>query len=49
VPSFDDYLATLPDAEKAELERIRQVVRRTVPGAELEQLLRRRMRAIDGV
>jgi uncharacterized protein YdhG (YjbR/CyaY superfamily) len=32
--SFDDYLATLPDAQKGELERIRQVVRRTVPGAE---------------
>ena len=32
--SFDDYLATLPDAQKAELERIRELVRRTVPDAE---------------
>ena len=32
--SFDDYLATVPAAQKAELERIRQVVRRTVPDAE---------------
>jgi uncharacterized protein YdhG (YjbR/CyaY superfamily) len=32
--SFDDYLATVPEAQRAELERIRQVVRRTVPDAE---------------
>ena len=32
--SFDDYLATVPDPQKAELERIRQLVRRTVPEAE---------------
>jgi uncharacterized protein YdhG (YjbR/CyaY superfamily) len=32
--SFDRYLATLPDPERAELERIRRVVRRAVPEAE---------------
>jgi uncharacterized protein YdhG (YjbR/CyaY superfamily) len=32
--SFDVYLATVPDPERAELERIRHVVRRTVPDAE---------------
>jgi uncharacterized protein YdhG (YjbR/CyaY superfamily) len=32
--SFDEYLATVPDSQKAELERIRRVVRRTVPDAE---------------
>jgi|ERR671910_1477961 uncharacterized protein YdhG (YjbR/CyaY superfamily) len=32
--SFDDYLATLPDPQRAELERIRQVVRRLVTDAE---------------
>ena len=32
--SFDEYLATVPDPQRAELERIRQVVRRTVPDAE---------------
>lgn len=32
--SFDDYLASVPDAQKAELERIRRFVRRTVPEAE---------------
>ena len=32
--SFDDYLATVPDPQRAELERIRQLVRRTVPEAE---------------
>ena len=32
--SFDEYLATVPDAQKAELERIRQLVRRAVPEAE---------------
>jgi uncharacterized protein YdhG (YjbR/CyaY superfamily) len=31
---FDEYLATVPDPQKAELERIRQFVRRTVPEAE---------------
>jgi uncharacterized protein YdhG (YjbR/CyaY superfamily) len=34
VSSFDEYLATVPEPEKAELERIRQVVRRAVPDAE---------------
>jgi uncharacterized protein YdhG (YjbR/CyaY superfamily) len=32
--SFDEYLTTVPDFQKAELERIRRVVRRTVPDAE---------------
>jgi uncharacterized protein YdhG (YjbR/CyaY superfamily) len=32
--SFDEYLATVPNPQRAELERIRQVVRRTVPDAE---------------
>jgi uncharacterized protein YdhG (YjbR/CyaY superfamily) len=32
--SFDEYLATVPDAQKAELERIRRFVLRTVPEAE---------------
>jgi Domain of unknown function (DU1801) len=32
--SFDQYLATLPEPERAELERIRQLVRRAVPEAE---------------
>jgi uncharacterized protein YdhG (YjbR/CyaY superfamily) len=32
--SFDRYLATLPEPERAELERIRKVVRRAVPEAE---------------
>ena len=31
---FDEYLATIPDPQRAELERIRRFVRRTVPGAE---------------
>jgi len=31
--SFDSYLATVPDRQKAALERIRQIVRRTVPDA----------------
>jgi uncharacterized protein YdhG (YjbR/CyaY superfamily) len=34
VSSFDDYLATVPAPQRAELERIRQVVRRVVPDAE---------------
>jgi uncharacterized protein YdhG (YjbR/CyaY superfamily) len=32
--SFDEYLATVPEPQKRELERIRRVVRRTVPDAE---------------
>jgi uncharacterized protein YdhG (YjbR/CyaY superfamily) len=32
--SFDDYLATVPAPQRAELERIRRLVRRTVPDAE---------------
>jgi uncharacterized protein YdhG (YjbR/CyaY superfamily) len=32
--TFDEYLATVPDPQKAELERVRQVVRHAVPGAE---------------
>lgn len=32
--SFDEYLATVPEPQKAELERIRQLVRRLVPDAE---------------
>ena len=32
--SFDDYLATLPETQRAELERIRKFVRRKVPDAE---------------
>ena len=32
--SFDDYLATIPEPQRAELVRIRQFVRRTVPDAE---------------
>ena len=32
--TFDDYLASVPEPQKAELERIRQAVRRTVPDAE---------------
>jgi uncharacterized protein YdhG (YjbR/CyaY superfamily) len=32
--SFDRYLATLPEPERAELERIRRVARRAVPEAE---------------
>ena len=32
--AFDEYLATVPEPQRAELERIRQVVRRTVPDAE---------------
>jgi uncharacterized protein YdhG (YjbR/CyaY superfamily) len=32
--SFDEYLETVPDPQKAELERIRAFVRRTVPEAE---------------
>lgn len=32
--SFDEYLATVPEPQKAELERIRQLVRRRVPDAE---------------
>ena len=32
--SFEEYLATVPDPQRAELERIRQVGERTVPDAE---------------
>jgi uncharacterized protein YdhG (YjbR/CyaY superfamily) len=32
--SFDEYLATVPEPQRAELVRIRQFVRRTVPEAE---------------
>ena len=32
--SFDEYLATVPEPQKAELERIRELVRREVPEAE---------------
>lgn len=32
--SFENYLATIPEPQKAELERIRGLVRRTVPDAE---------------
>jgi uncharacterized protein YdhG (YjbR/CyaY superfamily) len=32
--SFDQYLATVPDAQRVELERIRQLVRRAVPEAQ---------------
>jgi uncharacterized protein YdhG (YjbR/CyaY superfamily) len=32
--SFDEYLATVPEPQRAELERIRHVVRRAVPDAE---------------
>jgi uncharacterized protein YdhG (YjbR/CyaY superfamily) len=32
--SFDDYLATVPEPQRAELERIRQFVRHKVPDAE---------------
>jgi uncharacterized protein YdhG (YjbR/CyaY superfamily) len=34
MPTFDEYLGGLPGPQKAELERVRQVVRRTVPDAE---------------
>lgn len=32
--SFDEYLASIPEPQRAELERVRQVVRREVPDAE---------------
>jgi uncharacterized protein YdhG (YjbR/CyaY superfamily) len=32
--SFDDYLASVPEPQKSELERIRQLVRSAVPEAE---------------
>jgi uncharacterized protein YdhG (YjbR/CyaY superfamily) len=34
VPTFDEYLADVPEPQKTELERVRQVVRRAVPDAE---------------
>jgi uncharacterized protein YdhG (YjbR/CyaY superfamily) len=32
--TFDQYLAGVPEPQRVELERLRQVVRRTVPAAE---------------
>lgn len=32
--SFDEFLVTVPEPEKAAFERIRQIVRRAVPSAE---------------
>ena len=32
--TFEEYLASVPGPERAELERVREVVRRLVPGAE---------------
>jgi uncharacterized protein YdhG (YjbR/CyaY superfamily) len=32
--TFDDYLSGVPEPERTELERVRAVVRRTVPDAE---------------
>jgi uncharacterized protein YdhG (YjbR/CyaY superfamily) len=32
--SFEEYLATIPEPQQAELQRIRRFVRRTVPEAE---------------
>jgi uncharacterized protein YdhG (YjbR/CyaY superfamily) len=32
--TFDDYLASVPEPQKAELERLRQLVRRVVPDVE---------------
>lgn len=32
--TFDEYLASLPGPQRAELERVRRVVRRAVPDAE---------------
>ncbi len=34
MPSFDEYLATVCDPQRAELERIRRLVRHTVPDSE---------------
>jgi uncharacterized protein YdhG (YjbR/CyaY superfamily) len=34
MPTFDEYLASVPEPQKTALQRIRQVVRRAVPGAE---------------
>jgi len=34
VAAFDDYLAGVPEAQRAALERVLQVVRRLVPGVE---------------
>lgn len=34
VSAFDDYFRTVPEPQKTELERIRQLVRRIVPEAE---------------
>jgi hypothetical protein len=32
--AFDEYLASVPEPQKSELERIRRLVRSTVPDAE---------------
>jgi uncharacterized protein YdhG (YjbR/CyaY superfamily) len=34
MPTFDEYLANVPEPHKTELERVRQAVRRAVPDAE---------------
>jgi uncharacterized protein YdhG (YjbR/CyaY superfamily) len=34
MPTFDEYLSTLPDPQRSELERIRRLVRGLVPDAE---------------
>jgi len=34
VTSFDDYLASVPEHQRAELERIRHIVRNAVPSAQ---------------
>jgi uncharacterized protein YdhG (YjbR/CyaY superfamily) len=34
VTTFDEYLTSVPEPQKTELERVRQVVRRAVPDAE---------------
>jgi uncharacterized protein YdhG (YjbR/CyaY superfamily) len=34
MPTFDEYLGSVPESQRAELERIRQLVRGAVPGVE---------------
>jgi uncharacterized protein YdhG (YjbR/CyaY superfamily) len=34
MPTFDEYLGSVPEPQRAELERLRQLVRRAVPGVE---------------
>jgi uncharacterized protein YdhG (YjbR/CyaY superfamily) len=34
MPTFDEYLASLAEPERAELQRLRRLVRRAVPGVE---------------